>query len=162
MGETGVVRTGLAIAVLVGTWASTVTIAWAGSYPTGGLVAALVAAVLVGLTGSAWLVLAIGGLARRWIPLALTMTIIAAVIIGGAGLAARIELPHHRLRHLLLRAGRRLPGLGRLRLPARGSADRPTERHLDHVRAAAGPLVRLRRSLVIFPGPGAGFTVLFP
>ena len=87
------VRTGLAIAVLVGTWSSAVTIAWAGSYPDGGLVATMVAVVLVGLTGVAWLILAISELARRTIPLVVTMTLIPVVIIGGAGFAARIELP---------------------------------------------------------------------
>ena len=52
-------RTGLAVAVLVGTWSSALAIVWAGSYPDGGLVAALVAVVLVALTGLAWFLLAI-------------------------------------------------------------------------------------------------------
>lgn len=86
-------RTGLAVAVLVGTWSSAVTIAWAGSYPDGGLVAALVAVVLVGLTGLAWFVLAITELAGRRIPLAVTMAVVPLLVIGGAGVAARIELP---------------------------------------------------------------------
>ena len=86
-------RTGLAIAVLVGSWSSAVTIAWAGSYPDGGLVAGLVAVMLVALTGLAWLILAISELARRTISLAVTMTLIPVVIIGGAGFASRIELP---------------------------------------------------------------------
>ncbi len=86
-------RTGLAVAVLIGTWSAALAITWAGSYPDGGLVAALVAVLLVGLTGLAWLVLATSELLRRRIPLAVTMTVIPMLVIGGAGVAARIELP---------------------------------------------------------------------
>ena len=86
-------RTGLAIAVQAGTWSSAVTIAWAGSDPDGSLVAGLVAVVLVGLTGLAWFILAITELAWRRIPLAVTLTVVPLLVIGGAGFAARIELP---------------------------------------------------------------------
>ena len=48
-------RTGLAIAVLVGTWSSAVTIAWAGSYPDGGLVVYLPAGATTGPPTTTWI-----------------------------------------------------------------------------------------------------------
>jgi hypothetical protein len=47
----------------------------------------------MGLTGLAWLILAITELAGRRLPLAVTMAVIPLLVIGGTGFAARIELP---------------------------------------------------------------------
>lgn len=47
----------LAIAVVIGGWLTAVAVLWAGSYPSGGLVAGLVAAGLLLITGVLWLVL---------------------------------------------------------------------------------------------------------
>lgn len=86
-------RTGLAIGVLVGAWVTAVTIAWAGSYPGGNLAFAFAALVLVGLTGLAWLVLAITEAAVRRFVLLVTLAALAGVTIGGSAIAIRIELP---------------------------------------------------------------------
>ena len=86
-------RTGLAIAVLVGAWGAAVTIAWAASYPGSNLVVAFAALVLVGLTGLAWVILAISEAAGRRVALVVSLAVLAAVTVGGSGIAARIELP---------------------------------------------------------------------
>lgn len=92
--DTGRVRTGLAIVVLVGSWLSAATIGWAGSYPGGGeLALVFVALVLVGLTGIAWLVVSVAEVAARRFALVVALAVLATVVIGGAGVAARIELP---------------------------------------------------------------------
>lgn len=86
-------RTGLAIAVVVGAWVSAATIAWAGSYPGGNLAVVVAALVLVGLTGVVWLVLAVTDAVVRRFALLVTLAVLAGLVIGGSGIAARIELP---------------------------------------------------------------------
>lgn len=86
-------RTGLAIAVLVGSWLSAVVIAWGGSYPGGQLAIVFGALVLIGLTGVAWLILTVAEVAVRRFALAVALAVLALLVIGGAGVAARIELP---------------------------------------------------------------------
>lgn len=86
-------RTGLAIAVVIGAWSAAATIAWAASYPSADLAVGFVAVVLVALTGLAWLVVTISEVVLRRFALAVTLTVTAGLIIGGAGIAARIELP---------------------------------------------------------------------
>ena len=98
-------RTGLAIAVVVGAWVSAATIAWAGSYPGGNLAIVFAAFVVVGLTGLAWLVLAVTEIVVPRFALPVTLAVLAGVVIGGSGLAARIELP------LLARFAASRPGL---------------------------------------------------
>jgi hypothetical protein len=87
------VRTGLAITVVTGTWLAAVTIGWAASYPSADLAVVFVALVLVALTGLAWLVLTISEIVLRRFALAVALTVLAGLVIGGAGIAARIELP---------------------------------------------------------------------
>lgn len=86
-------RTGLAIAVLVGIWLSAGAILLAGSYPNGGLVAGLIAAGLMLVTGLVWLVLMIIEVAHRRWALAVTLTVTAAALLLGSAVASRIELP---------------------------------------------------------------------
>jgi hypothetical protein len=87
------VRTGLAIAVVVGAWLSAATIGWAGSYPGSNLAVVVAALVLVGLTGVVWLVLAVTEAVVRRFVLLVTLAVLAGLVIGGSGIAARIELP---------------------------------------------------------------------
>ena len=86
-------RTGLAIAVVVGAWLAAATIGWAASYPSADLTVAFVAVVLVVLTGVAWLVVTVSELVRRRFAVAVALTVTAGLVIGSAGIAARIELP---------------------------------------------------------------------
>lgn len=86
-------RTGLAIAVVIGAWSAAATIAWAASYPSADLVVGFGAVVLVALTGLAWLVVTISEVVLRGFALAMALTVMALIFIGGAGIAARIELP---------------------------------------------------------------------
>ena len=83
----------LAVAVVIGGWLTAVAILWAGSYPSGGLVAGLVAAGLLLITGVVWLVFLVRELIkRRFAPVALT-TAVVLVLVAGAAFASRIELP---------------------------------------------------------------------
>lgn len=86
-------RTGLASVVLVGCWLAAVVIGWAGSYPGGHYAVALGAVVLIGLTAVAWLTVAVTEVAARRLALPVALAVLAVLVVGGAGFAARIELP---------------------------------------------------------------------
>lgn len=83
----------LAIAVVIGGWLTAAVILWAGSYPSGGLVAELVAAGLLLITGVLWLVLLVRELVKRRFALVALATGLVLVMVAGAAFASRIELP---------------------------------------------------------------------
>ena len=92
--ETGAVRTGFAVAALVGTWLSAAMIRWAGSDPNGSQDAGLIAVCLVLATGvacSVLVVIEVGG--RRTTPAA-TVTVLLVVTITGSAFAGRSARRH--------------------------------------------------------------------
>lgn len=92
-GDTGGVHIRLAVAVVIGGWLTAVLTLWAGSYPTGGLMAALVAAGLLLVNGAVWLVFVVRELVERRFALVAFTTAAVLVLIAGAAFASRIELP---------------------------------------------------------------------
>ena len=133
----------LAVAVVIGGWLTAVAILWAGSYPSGGLVAGLVAAGLLLITGVVWLVFLVRELIkRRFAPVALT-TAVVLVLVAGAAFASRIELP------LLTRFAVVRPAFDRV------VAERATGDNADHCPAWIGSY-RITNCRTV--GTGAYFT----
>ncbi|MFT4166753.1 MAG: hypothetical protein QM650_16065 [Microlunatus sp.] len=83
----------LAVVVVISSWMTAVTILWAGSYPWGALLVGLLAAVLAVITAVLCVIHIIIGLIGRKTRSVIIATGVALVLIAGAAVAARIELP---------------------------------------------------------------------
>ncbi len=79
--------------MVIGGWLTAVSILWAGGYPSGGLVAGLVAAGLLLITGVVWLVFVVRELIKRRFAVVALTTAVVLALIAVAAFASRIELP---------------------------------------------------------------------